>query len=294
MRFDWYQTTIEDKPLVVLDALAKLGHEVRSADGLAKRYRYQQGWEIHHRTLGVVAHCFAGGNGDKPHAFASSQATDAFVDLVRNEWPERHLVTRLDAAEDFNEAKAYDRIRRISRRVAKRHKLSFPQIADHLNPTQGRTQYIGSPSSDYRVRLYEKGWEEVGKLLALWAKGEPSDMAQKVLTIRNEATGEDLKPEDWTRLEIQVRPRQEAGRRAAAMVSPDQAWSFTDWSCELAKEALALELERLIVRTKKVSKDEEQLRWMCKQYGAMLHRLCADLGDWQCVGFEIGQVLKDL
>lgn len=292
MRFDWYQATIEEDPVLLIGTVSKLGHEVRANDSLAKRYRYRQGWDVHHNSLGVVAHVLAGGNGKNPHAFASSQATDAFADLVRNEWPDRHLVTRLDAAEDFNEAGAFDRIRPCSRRIAKRHRLSFAQVADDLNPLQGRTQYLGSPSSDYRVRLYEKGFEELGKLLKVWTKGEPSEMHQQVTSIHNELTGEWVKPEDWTRLEIQVRPRQEEGRRQAAYCTPEQAWGFTDWSKELAKEAMALELQRIVIRTKKQSADDEQLMWMCRQYGKMLSRLHSDLGDWQCVGHEIGQVIK--
>lgn len=292
MRFDWYQTTIEDDPRRVVETLSKLGHELRPADSLAKRYRYNQGWAVHHNTSGVVAHVFAGGNGDKPHAFASSQATDAFVDLVRNEWTERHLVTRLDAAEDFIEENCFDRIRPVARKVAKRHRLNFSKYEDDLNPTAGRTQYVGSPSSDYRARLYEKGWEEVGKLLALF-KDIPVSAASNVTTITNTVTGEQVRPQDWTRLELQVRPRQEEGRRKAALVTPDQAWGFSEWATELAKEAMALELERIVIRTRKVSKDEEALRWMCQHYGAMLTRLKSDLGDWACVGLEVGRIIQE-
>lgn len=292
MRFDWYQTTIEADPREVVHTIAKLGHELRPADGLARKYRYDQGWAVHHNQSGVVAHVFAGGNGGKPHAYASSQATDAFVDLVRTEWPERHLVTRMDAAEDFIEENCYDRIRPVARRIAKRHRLNFPKYEDDLNPAAGRTQYIGSPSSDYRARLYEKGWEEVAKLLALF-KGEiPANLAENVTTITNTVTGENVRPQDWTRLELQVRPRQEEGRRRAATVAPDEAWGFTDWATELAKEAMALELERIVIRTRKVSKDEEALRWMCQHYGAMLTRLQGDLGDWACVGLEIGRMIE--
>lgn len=293
MRFDWYQTTIETDPREAVLTLAKLGHELRPADSLAKRYRYSQGWAVHHNLRGVVAHVFAGGNGDKPHAYASSEATDDFVSLVRQEWPDRHLVTRMDAAEDFNEEDGFDRIRPVARRIAKRHRLSFPKYEDDLNPTAGRTQYLGSPSSDYRARLYEKGWEQVSKLLALFPGGAGADMADKVTTIRNEATGEDVRPQDWTRLELQVRPRQEEGRRLAATVSPEQAWGFTEWAHELAQEAMALDLERICIRTRKVSKDEEALRWMCQHYGAMLTRLRADLGDFACVGLEIGRIIEE-
>lgn len=293
MRFDWYQTTIDAEPLFVVQTIAKLGHELRSADALAKRYRYNQGWAVHHNQTGVVAHVFAGGNGNRPHAFASSDATDNFVSLVRHEWPDRHLVTRLDAAEDFNEEGSFDRIRPVARRIAKRHRLSFPKHEDDLNPSAGRTQYIGSPSSDYMARLYEKGWEQVAKLMALFKTKLPEDMAQNVKTIRNEITGEVLRPQDWTRLELQVRPRQEEGRRLAATISPEQAWGFTEWAHELAQEAMALELERICIRTRKVSKDEEALRWMCQHYGAMLNRLNSDLGDWSCVGLEIGRIIRE-
>ena len=292
MRFDWYQTTIEAEARTVVETVAKLGHELRPADSLARRYRYDQGWAVHHNQLGIVANVFAGGNGKNPHAFASSEATDNFVSLVRQEWPDRHLVTRLDAAEDFNEEGCYDRIRPVARRIAKRHRLNFPKYEDDLNPTAGRTQYLGSPSSDYRARLYEKGWEQVAKLLKLF-KELPADIGENVTSIRNEITGENVRPQDWTRLELQVRPRQEEGRRKAATVLPEEAWGFTDWATELAAEAMALDLERICIRTRKVSKDEEALRWMCQHYGAMLTRMNADYGDWACVGIEIGRMIQE-
>lgn len=292
MRFDWYQVSVEDKPLTVIDTIAKLGDEVRPADGMAKCYHYQQGWAIHSNTRGILAHVFAGGNGPNAHAFASSTATDAFVDLVRTQWPERHLVTRMDAAQDFNEERCYDRLRRVTRKVAKRHRLSFPQYADVLNPAAGRTQYVGSPKSDYRCRLYEKGWEEVGKVVNC-LKVDPGS-AKDFQTIYNELTGEFIRPQDWTRLELQVRPRQEDARRLAATLTPEQAWGCTDWARELAQESMALELQKIVMRTRKMSKDDEAMRWMCQHYGAMLYRLKGDLGDWSCVGMQIGEVLKEL
>lgn len=291
MRFDWYQATIEASPAVVISTLQKLGHEVREADSIAKAYRYKQGWEIHHNQHGVVAKIFAGGNGNNPHALASSDASDAFVDLVRNEWPDKHLVTRMDAAQDFNEAGSYRRLRRVARKVAKEHRMAFPAIGDELNRSAGRTQYIGSRKSDYFGRLYEKGWEQVAKQQALF-KGGKLDVSM-FPTVCNTATGEHVKPEDWTRLEIQARPQGEDARRLAAVATPEQAWMMTDWSQHLAREAMALDLERFYIRTRKVSEDEAALRWMCKQYGRMLSRQQADLGDWACVGLQIGELIKE-
>ena len=61
MKFDWYQATIEDNPLAVLEQVKKLGHEVRNADSAAKRWRYQQGWEVLHEKRGTVALLMCGG-----------------------------------------------------------------------------------------------------------------------------------------------------------------------------------------------------------------------------------------
>lgn len=293
MRFDWYQTTIEADPVVALETLAKLGHEVRPADSLAKRYRYDQGWQVHHHARGVVATVMAGGNGDKPHAFASSDATDAFVDLVRNTWPDHHLVTRMDSAQDFNDSTAFKRLRRAALKVAKAHRMAFPAISDQLNAKAGRTQYIGSPTSDYRGRLYEKGWEQLAKLKALWGKQFQNIEIPDWVEIKNEATGEMVKAADWIRLEVQARPDGEEARRLAAHATPEQAWGFTSWSHELAQIAMQLDLERIYIRTRKVSKDEEALRWMCQQYGALLIRQLEDYGNWQGVGLEIGRLVQE-
>jgi DNA relaxase NicK len=287
MRFDWYQTTIQDKNRVVVDQLSKLGHELLR---VPPRHHYTDAYQVLHKDRGAVATVWLGGKGVYPHAFASSDDTDAFVDLVRGTWPDRHLVTRLDAAQDFNEARAYDRLRPVTRRIAKRHRLKFPKYVDDLNPMAGRTQYVGGTSSDYRVRLYEKGWEQVAKLLAGFKSGIP---IQCIDSVTNKSTGEKLKPENWTRIELQVRPRQEEGRRVAAVATPEQVWGFSTWTHELALEAMALDLERICIRTKRVSKDDVALAWMCRQYGSLLMRLRDDLGDFSAVGKQIEYVIQE-
>lgn len=291
MKFDWYQTTIEHDPMKVLGVIAQLGHEVRQNDGIAKTYRYQQGFQVHHNERGIVATVVMGGNGKNPHAWATSDESPAFADLVRNEWPDHHLVTRMDAAEDFIEPGAYDRLRKVCRKVAKGHRLRFPQQADELNPMAGRTQYIGSPTSDYRGRLYEKGFEMLGKIEGI-SKGQFKP--EQITSIWEESLGKNVNPSDWIRLELQARPKQEEGRRKAAYATPEQAWTFTDWSHDLAREALALDLERYYVRTRKMSTDEAAMRWMCRQYAGMLMRQKDDLGSWDCVGLEIERVIAEV
>ena len=293
MKFDWYQATIEDSPLAVLEQVKKLGHEVRPADSAAKRWRYRQGWEVLHEKRGTVALVMCGGNGDRPHAIATGEAAEPFAEVIRDHWRDRHLVTRCDAAEDFNEAGAYVRLRRVARRIAKANRLSFPQICDPLNAKAGRTQYVGSPASDYRARIYEKGWEQFGKLAGLFRKQGVELEDMQVPFICNEATGELVRPEDWTRQELQVRPKQEQARRLVATLSPEQCWGVTPWALDLARETMALDLERIVMRTHKVSKDEEALRWMCQQYAGPLVRLANEKGGWEGVGIALGELIAE-
>lgn len=288
MRFDWYQATIEADIFSVLAEVEKLGDEVVRDDSIAKRYRYSEGVAVHHRERGLVARVFWGDNGKYPHALASGQDTDDFVDLVRSKWAGKHIVTRFDAAEDFHDSKGYDRLLKVTKRVAKDHRLQFPSIQDDLNPIAGRTQYIGGKTSDYRGRLYEKGWEVVQKSAAL--RGEyVSDHHGVIL---NEVTGEFVNPADWVRLELQGRPKGEAARRAAALATPEQAWTFTSWSADLAERALSLEMERFFIRTRKLSKDSEAILWLARQYGPLLTRRFLALGSWESVGAELADIIS--
>ena len=218
-----------------------LGHEVRAADSAAKRWRYRQGWEVLHEKRGTVALVMCGGNGDRPHAIATGEAAEPFAEVIRDHWRDRHLVTRCDAAEDFNEAGAYVRLRRVARKIAKANRLAFPQICDPLNPKAGRTQYVGSPSSDYRARIYEKGWEQFGKLAGLYRK---QGVELKRCRCRSSAT---KRQGSWCgpRIdaeELQVRPKQEEARRRVATLTPEQCWGVTPWALDLARETMALDL----------------------------------------------------
>jgi hypothetical protein len=293
MKFDWYQATISENPFVVLDSISKLGHSVRKNDKVGKMYRYTEGYEVHHNQRGVVAFLACGGNGEGAHAWATSDDAPAFADLLRNEWPDDHLVTRLDTAEDFIQAGAYNNIRKKAKKIASNHRLTFQQIVDEVNPEAGRTQYMGSPKSDYRARLYEKGFQllTVANLGIVSKDGIQMHMGG-LKTVFNEATGEYVNPSDWVRLELQVRPSEREARKQASIATPEQAWSFTAWSHDLAREAMDLELGRFYTRTRKISVDEQALRWMCHQYSGMILRLKEDLGDWPCVGLEIGGIIQ--
>lgn len=291
MRFDWYSATIKDDPVLVIETLKKLGHTVHENDGFARKYHYNQGWEINHNERGTVCKVMAGGqNGDFPHAIASSDDAQPFADLLRNEWPDTHLPTRIDVCEDFLEPKSYERLRRECRAVAKENRLQFPQLSDSVNKRAGRTQYIGSRTSEYFGRVYEKGFEVISKL-----RLDPNvTINLDSITQLETPDGKTVRPADWTRLELVARPKGEEARMKAAVASHEQLWTFTNWSNDLAKRVLELDLERFHVRARRQNDNDRAFRFMCQQYHKALQAYRYDLGSWECVGLQIETELKNL
>lgn len=276
MRFDWYAATIPQDPNVVILTLSSvLEADVRSSKGM---HGYTQGFEFVHPDRGVIARCLSGGNrGAHPHAWASGDDTDKFVQVVREFFPQ-HEVTRFDSAEDFSSPGIFENLRSTLRNVALDHRLKFPCIEDTLNPAEGRTQYIGSRKSPQFARLYEKG------------KQLQSSHMPNAATVINPSTGEILSAEDWTRLELVVRP-EKLGRIVAATATPEQAWGFTDWTHRLAKDAFKLEFERVFTRVHKYSEDDHATAVMVSQYGNILVRKAAKLGGFDNLGLFLGELI---
>ena len=277
MRFDWYQATVTDDPAKAIQELAKLGHEVKPDDHFGRTWRGNQGFAIHHRDKGVVAKIAMGGTtygSNSFHALASSDNTDDFVSLVRDTWP-AHKVVRADSAEDFFGEGVTRRTLPVMKRVAKRHRLQYTRQQDMIDKHAGLTQYMGAPSSDYRVRGYEKGWEQVGKLDVMAGGKLPRDQIKIVNTL----TGELVDPSHWFRLEFQVRPRQPEAREMLATMSPEEVWGCTTWARELAFEAMALDLEKFVMRTRKHSAFDESVAWMCRQWSGVLLQLEKEHGS---------------
>lgn len=278
MRFDWYQATVMADPAQGIKELSRLGDSLSPCDNLAKKYRYNQGFHVRHRDKGNVATILMGGsNGSHFHAWASSENTDDFVSLVRDQWGSSHSVTRADPAEDFVEEGVTKRMLLLMKRVAKRHRLKFARRMDMLDKTAGITQYMGSDSSDYKVRGYEKGYEQLSKVDAVLGRTGFSLDRDNIL-ITNTLTGEMIRPKDWFRLELQIRPRQEESRALLATLTPEQAWGCTTWTTELAQEAMALDLERIVMRTRKHSAFDESVSWACRMYGKVFVQLANERG----------------
>lgn len=268
MRFDWYQPTISENPIVLVETLkASLAADGEIIEGRG-RQNYRQSFRILDARGERVAEVLAGGSNGDPNVTASGIVTPRFVEVVREFWPD-HRVTRFDAAEDMAQEGALDTLEAVCRGLAKDLGIRGRAVVPD-DPSEGRTYYLGAPSSDTRVRLYDKTAETRGKL--------PPERHDEV-------------PDHWARLEVQVRPRKE-WKRYAAQATPEQAWGFAGWTHELAKRALSLQIQRITMQAGRETDDERAFRFMVMQYGPLLQRMLRDLGSWDCVGLTIGEAIK--
>jgi hypothetical protein len=281
MRFDYYAATIDAPPKRIIDAFATLGSHVENADTLAKRYFYQQGFTVKNERFGTTATICAGGENGRTLAFASGNNTDEFVKLIRSEFTDSHFVTRADAAQDFIDAKGYDSIRKIALKVAKENRLAFSQRIDELNPNAGRTQYVGSEKSNFRVRLYEKGFEQLSHM-----KHHPADM------LFTTPEGLSVKPDEWIRLELQARPQGDIAKFLASHAAPAEIWGYSPWAHQLAQKTMQLDIERVTMRLHKQLEPEKAFQWMIKQYAKTMLWQYEQLGSWAAVGSTIGDSIE--
>lgn len=281
MRFDYYAATIDAPPKQIIDAFGSLGNELQNADGLARSYHYQQGFKVRHERFGTTATICAGGKNGRTLVFASGNNTDEFVKFIRNEYTDTHFVTRADAAQDFVNPKAYDWIRKVAHGIAKQNHLSFKEYKDQIDLKAGRTQYVGSPNSNFRARLYEKGFEQLSHM-----KHHPKDM------MFTTPEGRTVKPEDWIRLELQARPQGDTAKALAAHAAPAEFWGFSPWAHQLATKTMQLDIERVTMRLHKQLEPEKAFNWMVKQYTKTLLWQYEQLGSWAAVGMTIEDAMK--
>jgi len=285
MRFDWYQCTISAPSSEVFHSIASLGDSIEKADSLARVYRGDSGYRVISDGRSIATIVTGGQYGsERVHAWATSDDTDSFVDVVRNEWPEAHQVTRADAAEDFVEGSSKGVIVGAMLNLARRNRRMY---CEHVTkPTDvegGQTLYLGSKTSEYRCRWYEKGFEQLGKV------NSASNMMGAIFHGRDihmtTPEGKSVNAADWSRLELQARPKGDEARYAASQASPEELWTFSKWTKDLGEEVLGLGLARAYMRSHKVSGEEQQVYWMSRQYGGLISRLASRMGDVEAMRY---------
>lgn len=278
-RFDWYAATVREDPAVLLRSFAdELGGDIVAG---TPHNGYATASHIKVKDSNVIT-VYSGGRNGNPHAFASSDDTDRFVELIRSlddygnpRFP--HHVTRMDTALDFDAPGAWDDLYAICERLALNvdpdpddcrrnpREVSVSQAGDWIRPVAGRTFYLGARSSAVTVALYEKGKQ----LRGLAIDG-----------------GADIS-ENLVRLEVRVRP-EGASRHRAAVCEPLAAFGYADWSKELLRRVQGAGVERVHIRERRESDLERALYWNVRQYGNHLLALLDELGgDPAALGHDL-------
>ena len=192
-----------------------------------------------------------------------------------------HTVARVDVREDFEGEGVYDRMQAECLAVARGHRVKVGTAGDHLVTMKGRTLYLGSPSSNVRLRLYDKA-EEVRASMAIPRGACPIAYARDMWGV----------PEHLTRLEAQIRPKGSAAKREFSTVAPTEALGCAPWMREVWNRCAGLEVEPCRASPVwRASDDERAYRFLLSQYGGVLRRMREDLGTWECVGLQLGEDL---
>lgn len=197
---------------------------------------------------------------DTAYFEVKGEHTPEAASCIRRHWPMGHTVSRLDACEDYDEAGSFDRLTAImdeAKDPRVKSKIVAPRDGD-----RGRTIYWGSPTSRAMVRVYE-----AGKMQERLKFGRPN----------------------WVRAEAQVRPGKALEKRAAAQITPLEAWGFSAWSKRAAEVLSGCELPRFAPPQDAPTFDRTTL-YLARTFRNHWAELLADLGDWECIGREFAAV----
>lgn len=273
-RFDWYQATVEADLSPLMGALLGAVDGKPEWEDLQRApHGYARGKRLHDSD-GQVAMVWWGGCHELPHVVSSGESAHKVAEVLRTEYRQKHRVTRADACIDYGEPGAYDRLQELALGVAKERGIKVNTAGDHLLTLEGRTLYLGAPTSHTRLRLYDKAAELRQKLR--WSV--------KRLTV----------PDELARLECQVRPQTPLAKVAASQCSPIELMGSSAWMRELMLRVGGLELAPFEAgRPWRQADDERAYGALLAQYGGLLQRVCVDLGSWDMVGRQIGHDLAE-
>jgi hypothetical protein len=208
---------------------------------------------------------WGGTHGDLVMVEAKGERTPHVVKALRS-WCPAHRCTRVDSCADVDEPGAWDRLHQVALDVKARRGLRGERRGDWDFPEDGRTQYLGSASSAVRVRLYEKGKEPELRHLGRF---------------------------DLVRLEVQVRPVR-AARELYSGLDAVEVWGASAFTRELAARLLELDVAPAPAGwLSKGSQRDIALGFAAEQYGRHFESLAEELGDWQCVGLQLRDMIAE-
>lgn len=267
--FDWYQTTVfgyDGKPEVVLQMLAE---EYPDSDLIQKPALngYTTCYYIQCCDGSPQVAVMWGGNDGINIKFTGKNAINA-QEILQKKGLE-HYPTRIDSAIDYTLPGFYDRAAKILCNLAQKQRLKIEQKGDWIRG-EARTLYIGSPTSEFRICMYEKGYE-------MGLVGNP-DFPNAP---------------HWTRLEFRLRPKNRVNKMITAR-----------WSAAVLPTAGIFGdcISAVFGKTEPVGKfgsvytitdNQRAIYSMVKQYKNALSSLAGECGSWEKMGARLGEMIEN-
>lgn len=275
-RFDWYQATVQSEVAPLLGSLEGACHGglPRWEDMPKAPQGYAFGRRLHDAD-GQVCMVWWGGCHELPHVVSSGESAQAVAEVLRSDYSLAHRVSRADACLDYADPGAYDRLQALALEVARDKRVKVDTRGDHLLTKDGRTLYLGAPTSHTRLRLYDKAAEQRAK-------------------VRNDPVRLAAVPPELARLECQVRPATPIARAAAAQISPIELMGSSAWMRELMRLVGGLDLAPFEAgKSWRVADDDRAYAALLAQYGGLLSRRMQDHGSWEMLGRQLGDDLAE-
>jgi len=191
--------------------------------------------------------------GDPIWSFAPGARSQDLLDFLASSsysWE----VTRMDAALDCYDAEWFGVLVDVAKRWAETTGLTTGVAGDWINPRRGRTFYLGSRSSRFFHRIYEKGRQ---------LRTDPN----------------------WIRCELEYKPQAKEDRLSATRVTAAQLWSMH--AGPIFGQALGVDLARVWelpvldadARALRVRRDVDRARRsLAAQYGKCISRWLQECG----------------
>lgn len=264
VRFDGYTaTTSAAKVDALVPLLARDGDEITQGRGY---HTFEYRIAVKGSSGDEVGSVSWGGRtqGQRVMIEVKGERSPEVVERLRSDF--EHKCTRVDSCFDLERPGAWDGLLSTVLAVKEQHRLYGERRGDWDYPEKGRTQYLGADTSPVRARLYEKGKQPEFLHLGRF---------------------------DFCRLEIQVRPKKEA-KTEYSKLSAMEVWGASKWTRQLAAEVLQQHLTAHPPGTiRKETARDRALRWMAGQYGAHLVSLKTDLGSWESLGVNLGEMVRE-
>ena len=252
-RFDWYEATFdlpgEDDRVASAIALAVGGQLVRGRgrNGYAVCWHVERADEVLAQVYGRSARL------GEVHVTITSESCDEVVPVLRRLYRE-HRVSRADSAVDF--AADFAELDELVLGFATERGLSHRMVT---NSEGGATRYVGSPSSEVRMRVYKKS-EQLRQL--------HPEKADEI-------------PDGIVRIELQVRPGKRIVKERLSEAAPDDVWGFSQWSADLAGLVLQIDAERVSTHFRRPSDWSRAIHFLSRQYGPLVAKRAAQVGTEQ-------------